>query len=296
MRKSFFEASARERLLGVVDPGSLKEFLPPSARQTSPHLNLLDQPVAFDDGIIVGAARLDGAPILVAAQEGRFLGGAVGEVHGAKLVGLIERARAAPVAPAAVLLLFDSGGVRLHEANAGLLAVSEIIRALLRARRDGLRFIGLIGGSSGCFGGTGLIARCCDALVISEEGRLAMSGPEVIETVRGVEEFDSRDRALVWRVTGGKHRYLLGEVDSFVPDETAAFRAAAIGLLQRPAGLDLETVEREHAFLARRWERFGNCDDAPEIWRELGVPLPLQVPGLAAADFVALAQPCRDQP
>ena len=46
-----------------------------------------------------------------------------------------------------------------------------------------------------------------------------MSGPEVIETARGVEEFDSRDRALVWRVTGGKHRYLLGEVDRLVEDD-----------------------------------------------------------------------------
>jgi biotin-independent malonate decarboxylase gamma subunit len=33
---------------------------------------------------------------------------------------------------------------------------------------------------------------------------------EVIETNRSVEEFDSRDRALVWRTMGGKHRRLIG--------------------------------------------------------------------------------------
>ena len=38
------------------------------------------------------AARSTGAPVLIAAQEGDFMGGAVGEVHGAKLVGLLERA------------------------------------------------------------------------------------------------------------------------------------------------------------------------------------------------------------
>ncbi len=39
------------------------------------------------------AARLDGAPVFVAAQEGRFMGGAFGEVHGAKLTGLLRAAR-----------------------------------------------------------------------------------------------------------------------------------------------------------------------------------------------------------
>ena len=290
MRNSFFEASARERVLGLVDADSFREFIPPEARVSSPHMAMLEQPAAFDDGIVVGAARLTGQPVLVAAQEGAFLGGAIGEVHGAKLVGLIERARAER--PAAVLILFDSGGVRLHEANAGLIAVSEIIRAVLGARAEGLRFIGLIGGAGGCFGGTGLIARCCDALVMSEEGRLAMSGPEVIETVRGVEEFDSRDRALVWRVTGGKHRYLLGEADALVDDDIGAFRAAAAGLLDAPAGLTLEAVEAEHARLAERWQRFGRADDAPEIWHALGVPADADVAMMGAEEFVAMAARC----
>jgi malonate decarboxylase beta subunit len=291
MQRSYYEASARERLLGVVDAGSFHEFVPPAARVTSPHLAQLDQPVAFDDGAIVGAATLAGSPVLVAAQEGAFLGGAIGEVHGAKLMGLIARAR--EERPTAVLLLFDSGGVRLHEANAGLIAVSELLRAVLRARLDGVKFIGLIGGAGGCFGGTGLIARCCDVLVMSEEGRLGMSGPEVIETARGVEEFDSRDRALVWRVTGGKHRYLLGEVDCLVEDDIACFRAAAIGALKTPGGLSLDDVEREHDRLQRRWERFGRCDDALEIWGELGVREPERISLMSAEEFVAMAEPLR---
>lgn len=291
MPRSFHEASARSRLLGVVDAGSFHEFIPPEARASSPHLAMLDQPVALDDGLIIGAATLNGSPVLVASQEGLFLGGAIGEVHGAKLVGLVQRA--VVERPKAVLILFDSGGVRLHEANAGLIAVSEILRAVLGARADGIRFIGLIGGSGGCFGGTGLIARCCDALVMSEEGRLAMSGPEVIETVHGVEEFDSRDRALVWRVTGGKNRYLLGEADSLVDDDVAAFRAGAIELLDGPAGLTLEAVEAEHARLQARWTRFESCDDALDVWMQLGVPDPTAVAMMPAAEFVNMAEACR---
>ena len=111
----------------------------------SPHLRQLDTPAAFDDGIIVGRGTLDGM-VLVAAQEGGFMGGAVGEVHGAKLAGLLERAL--DERPAAVLLLVESGGVRLHEANAGLIAVSEVMRAVLAVRAAGIPVVVLDGGSA----------------------------------------------------------------------------------------------------------------------------------------------------
>src|SRR6202035_1426831 len=98
-------------------------------RITSPHLAQLDAPVSFDDGVIVGHGRLHGGTVFAAAQEGGFMGGAVGEVHGAKLVGMLKRAVAEQAD--AVLLLLETGGVRLHEANAGLIAVSEVMRAVL---------------------------------------------------------------------------------------------------------------------------------------------------------------------
>ncbi|SIT06434.1 biotin-independent malonate decarboxylase subunit beta [Insolitispirillum peregrinum] len=283
MTQSYYEASARERLAAVLDPSSFQEILPPSARVTSPHLRQLDTPAAFDDGIIVGEGRLDGQPVLAAAQEGGFMGGAVGEVHGAKLVGLLERAL--DTRPTAVLLLVESGGVRLHEANAGLIAVSEVMRAVLAVRGAGIPVIVLDGGQFGCFGGMGIVARLCDTVIISEEGRLGLSGPEVIETTCGVEEFDSRDRALVWRTVGGKHRTLLGEAGELVADATAAFRAAAIRALALTPDLSLEALEREHAALGQRIERFGDCHDAVDIWRALGIEAPERLPLLEAADF-----------
>ncbi len=185
-------------------------------------------PAAFDDGVAIGRGLLDGQTVFVAAQEGEFMGGGVGEVHGAKLVGLLRRAQLER--PAAVLLLADSGGVRLHEANAGLIAVSEVMRALLDARAGGVPVIVLIGGANGCFGGMGIVARCADHLVMSDIGRLAMSGPEVIEASHGVEEFDARDRALVWRTTGGKHRWLCGDCDA------AGRRRCGAVPQRRPAG------------------------------------------------------------
>jgi malonate decarboxylase beta subunit len=283
--QSYYEATARERLAGILDSGSLREILPPTDRITSPHLRALDLPIAFDDGVIIGEATLDGLPVLVAAQEGGFMGGAVGEVQGAKIVGLLERARASRVA--GVVLLLESGGVRLQEANAGLIAVSEIIRAICATRAAAIPVVAAIGGQYGCFGGMGIAAGCCSAVVMPEEGRLGLSGPEVIETAHGVDEFDSRDRALVWRTVGGKHRFLLGDCNLLVDDRQDAFRAALAQALRCGDVLDLDAVEREHALLSARLDAYGQCADGEDIWRAMGFESPQDVPMLATDVLVA---------
>ncbi|TFW16921.1 biotin-independent malonate decarboxylase subunit beta [Duganella callida] len=286
---SYQEATARERLQRLFDAGSFEEFLPPSARVISPHLGQLNAPVSFDDGVVVGRALLGGVPVYTAAQEGAFMGGAVGEVHGAKLTGLLRRA--VRERAAAVVLLVESGGVRLHEANAGLIAVSEVMRALLDARAAGVPVVVLVGGANGAFGGMGIVTRCANSIIMSEEGRLAMSGPEVIETANGVEEFDSRDRALVWRTTGGKHRYLLGDADRIVNDDIAAFRAAAQEAVAAvtSAALTLEALEAEQRMLERRLNDYGKLHEPADIWRAMGMPDADNLPMLDVDSFNAAA-------
>jgi malonate decarboxylase beta subunit len=286
MKRSFAESTARERVTHLLDAGSFQEILGPTERVLSPHLALLGVPSSFDDGVVIGSGTLAGQAVLIAAQEGAFMGGGVGEVHGAKLVGLFKRALR--VKPTAVIVLAESGGVRLHEANAGLIAVSEVMRALLDARASGIPVLMLIGGANGCFGGMGLIARCADHVVMSDIGRLAMSGPEVIESSNGVEEFDSRDRALVWRTTGGKHRYLMGDCDVLVEDELVAFRDAATALLNQSRPLSLAALEAEHTLLSERLTRCGDCRDALDIWARAGVPDPARVADVEAEQMPAL--------
>ncbi|MDI3565485.1 biotin-independent malonate decarboxylase subunit beta [Bradyrhizobium sp. Arg816] len=283
---SWYEASARQRIDAFVDAGSFAELIGPELREMSPHLAIFDLPEQFDDGIVVGRGRLDGVPVLVAAQEGRFMGGAFGEVHGAKLTGLLRAARALHQD---VLILFDTGGVRLQEANAGELAIAEIMRAVIEARRAGIHVLGLIGGRAGCYGGGSLIAGTCSRLIVSEQGRISVSGPEVIETNKGIEEFDSRDRALVWRTMGGKHRYLIGGADAFVDDEALAFRQAAIDALKTMRGCDVAVLEAEQKRLERRLQRFGEAADAVEIWQALGIDQPTGIPALPTAAFLRAA-------
>lgn len=291
-RHSFYEASARGRIAGLLDEGSFVEFCGAPARRTSPHLTDLSLPVAFDDGVVVGEGTLEGHAVLIGAQEGRFMGGSVGEVHGAKLTGLLERAL--DIRPAAVVLALDTGGVRLQEANAGLIAMGEIQRAVLNARAAGIPVIVAIGGSNGCYGGMSIVARSCDRIVASEQGRLSISGPEVIESVEGIEEFDSQDRALVWRTMGAKHRHLIGDVDALVPDSIEAFRRTIADWLSRPRPLDLAALEAEHAMLGDRLERYADCRDGVEVWERLGVAEPERVPELEEDAFLTMTAGLRE--
>ncbi|MEJ0026513.1 MAG: biotin-independent malonate decarboxylase subunit beta [Rhizomicrobium sp.] len=292
---SWYEVSARRRVDLLLDAGSFGEFIGPEQREISPHLKVFDLPEEFDDGIVVGRGMLGGSSVFVAAQEGRFMGGAFGEVHGAKLTGLLRAARDIKSVP--VLILFDTGGVRLQEANAGELAIAEIMRAVIEARLAGVKVVGLIGGRAGCYGGGGLIAACCSALAVSEQGRIAVSGPEVIETNRGVEEFDSKDRALVWRTMGGKHRRLLGGADAFADDTVLAFRAAALDLLGSVGGFGVDILRAEQARLEDRLKRFGACADALDIWAAEGIADAAAIPGMPAGQFILIADRVRkDQP
>ena len=123
-----------------------------------------------------------------------------------------------------------------------------------------------------------------------------MSGPEVIEASHGVEEYDSQDRALVWQTSGGKHRWLTADCDDLVSDTVAAFRAAALRGLKRPARgpVTLEELEQEHRLLAQRaallpveqWEQTDN--QAQTLWQALGVKQTDQVGQMDATAVKAL--------
>jgi len=288
-KSGWFDATARQRVTGLLDPGSFTEFIGPSERVQSPHLKMFDLPSAFDDGVIIGGGKLKGKDVLVAAQEGQFMGGTFGEVSGAKILGLVRAARHRKELPQTVLLLLDSGGVRLQEANAGELAVAELMRAIVQARCAGVAVIALVGGKSGAFGGAGLTAATCSRIVISEQGRIGVSGPEVIETNKGVEEFDAEDKALVWSTDGGKNRRLIGGADAFAEDSMDGFRAAAEAVLAKVPSFDLKTMQAEQERLTARQQRLGACDDAVSMWRILGIKDPEAVRDMDGKDLTALA-------
>ncbi|MFX1764763.1 biotin-independent malonate decarboxylase subunit beta [Paraburkholderia sp. A1RI-2L] len=227
LRESFIELSARERAAAVLDKGSFRELLGPFDRIESPWLPLQGIVCQADDGAVIARGTLDGEPAVVCAIESAFQGGSIGEVSGSKIAAALELAladceRGKIVRP---VVLFETGGVRLQEANLGLAVIAEIQSAIVALRRH-VPVVGVIAGMVGCFGGMSLAAALCSSLVMTKQGRLGMNGPEVIEQEAGIEELDSSDRRHVWQLIGGEQRARTGYADALVDDAVDDVRAA----------------------------------------------------------------------
>lgn len=229
-RHSFIELNARERARAVLDAGSFRELLGPFDRLKSPWLELQGIVAQADDGVVIARGRLDGHEAVVASIEGAYQGGSIGEVSGAKIAGALELAlrdaeRGRLVRP---VLLLETGGVRLQEANLGLAAIAEIHGAIVALRRH-VPVVAVAAGLVGCFGGMSLAAALCSQLIMTRQARLGMNGPEVIEQEAGLAELDAGDRALVWSVMGGEQRRASGFADALVEDDTQAIACAVRG-------------------------------------------------------------------
>ena len=227
LRESFIELSARERARALLDPDSFRELLGPFDRLESPWLPLQGVVCQADDGVVIARGTIDGAPSVIAAIEPAFQGGSIGEVSGSKIAGALELAlrdceRGHLVRP---VVLFETGGVRLQEANLGLAVIAEIQAAIVALRRY-VPVVGVIAGMVGCFGGMSLAAALCSQLIVTKLGRLGMNGPEVIEQEAGIDELDASDKRRIWQLIGGEQRVATGLADVLVDDDLDAIRAA----------------------------------------------------------------------
>lgn len=304
---SFLAANARERALGMCDKGSFTEFLNPLDRFESPHLPVLGTAVEFDDGTVTGVGLLGKHPVFIVSMEGKFIGGAIGEVNGAKMVGTIRLALkvAADIKAAhpddyaerrpLVAISFETGGVRLHEANAGLLAHAEVMDAFQDCRRI-IPVVAVVGSKVGCFGGMGFVAAATDVIIMNEQGRIGLTGPEVIEQEMGKDEFDASNKALVYRTTGAKHKYIIQDCNYLVEDTIGAFKEALVEV----AAIPMEEIEgmRRIGSLKLVQEQQGlvklvgemQPKDSMDLWKYYGNENPAELPELTTAEFLKVVK------
>lgn len=266
-RTSFVEMNARARATALLDPGSFRELLGPFDRVESPWLARQGVVPQADDGVVVARGTIGGEAAVVVAIEGAFQGGSTGEVSGAKIAGALELAlqdceAGRPIRP---VLVFETGGVRLQEANLGLAAMAEVHAAVV-ALRAHVPVVGVISGMVGCFGGMGITAGLMSRLIVTRQARLGLNGPEVIEQNAGIDELDSRDRPLIWSLTGGEQRHAVGLADVLAPDDAPAIAAAVRAAFE--AGRPKEHRSELIDFWRTRLERLPERAD-PAALREL---------------------------
>jgi malonate decarboxylase beta subunit len=260
-RQSFIELNARERAQCLMDYDSWRELVGPFDRIESPWLPAQGIAPQSDDGCVVLKGTVAGEAVVVIALEGGFQAGSMGEVSGAKMSTALDLAAqdSQNGTKTAAILLLETGGVRLQEANLGLAVVAEVMASMLALRRHA-PIITVIAGTVGCFGGMSLAAGLSSYLVMTREARLGLNGPEVIEQESGLEEFDSSDHALVWAIDGGEQRVAMGVADELVLDDVQSIAAA----VRRYVAAGLPPVHRSEQFEIYR-KRTAALDTSSQI-------------------------------
>ncbi len=260
-KHSFVELGARQRAKALLDAGSYRELIDPFQRVMSPWLSRQGVVPQADDGVVIAKGSIAGLPVVIAAIEGNFQGGSLGEVGGAKMAGALELAAEdnRNDIPTRAILLLETGGVRLQEANLGLAAIADIHAAIVDLRQY-QPVIGVVAGSVGCFGGMSIAAGLCSYLLVTREARLGLNGPQVIEQEAGLEEYDSRDRPFIWSLTGCEQRFNSGLADRYVADDVAQIQQQITELLQQGLPGKQRSRQVEHYL-----ERLAALNAEPQI-------------------------------
>ncbi|WP_284090960.1 biotin-independent malonate decarboxylase subunit beta [Acinetobacter pittii] len=258
-KQDFIELSARERAKALLDEGTFRELLDPFARVMSPWLvkqNIVPQ---ADDGVVIAKGSIQERPVVLISIEGLFQGGSLGEVGGAKIAGALELAVEDNLKgiPTAAILLLETGGVRLQEANLGLAAIAEIQAAIVNLRQY-QPVIAVVAGSVGCFGGMSIAAGLCSYIVMTQEGRLGLNGPQVIEQEAGVQEYNAKDRPFIWSITGGNQRFASGLADAYVDDDRQKIRQQVIDYLIQ--GVPQQHRSSNHSFYLAKLQQVDTAE------------------------------------
>jgi malonate decarboxylase beta subunit len=143
------------------------------------------------DALLLGRGRLGGRAALIAVTNGAVKGGTLGKREAGLLARLVEEAdRAGRRDRPILLIVFDTGGVRVEEGPAALAAVSAVGASLARLSLSGVRTISVISGPRGCFGALAVMAAVPDHVAMAANCHWGLTGPKLIGDVGG-----SRKRA-----------------------------------------------------------------------------------------------------
>ena len=154
----------RERLAALFDPGTL-EVLPADGDERS--------------GVVAGVGLVHGSGVVAFASDPRVQGGAMGSGGCAAIVSAYAEAvtRGVPVVG-----LWHSGGARLAEGVASLHAVGTVFAAMTAASGRIPQISVVLGPAAG---GAAYGPALTDIVILSGQGRIFVTGPDVVRSVTG---------------------------------------------------------------------------------------------------------------
>ena len=132
-----------------------------------------------DSGMLAALVQVDGRPAVVFVSDPRVQGGAMGEAGCKVVLVAYERALADEVP---VVGLWHSGGARLREGVVSLHAVGEVFAIMTRASGKVPQISVVIGAAAG---GAAYGPALTDVVVLGPDGRVFVTGPDVVRSVTG---------------------------------------------------------------------------------------------------------------
>ncbi len=152
----------RARLESLFDPGSLSLLTPEDS-----------------SGVLTGTGSIDGLPAVAFASDPRVQGGATGAAGCVAIVAAYDHAieTGAPI-----IGLWHSGGARLREGVESLHAVGTVFAAMTRASGKILQISVVLGAAAG---GAAYGPALTDLVILSDHGRIFVTGPDVVRSVTG---------------------------------------------------------------------------------------------------------------
>ncbi len=169
--------TARERIERVADPNSFQEF-GMFAKHRATEFGMAGKEFPAD-GVVTGAAQVDGRLIHLASQDFTVGGGSAGEVHSDKVA---EAMRLSLKTGSPFVFINDSGGARVQEGIDSLAGYGRVFYSNVMLS-GAVPQIALICGP--CAGGAAYSPALTDFIIQTKGAQMFITGPSVIKQVTG---------------------------------------------------------------------------------------------------------------
>ena len=150
------------RLTALFDEGSMRP------------VSTLDK-----SGVLTARGEVNGSPVIAYCSDARVMGGAMGTDGCMHIVHAIDTAVAERIP---VVGIWHSGGARLNEGVTALDAVGHVFAAMIRASGQVPQISVVLGPAAG---GGAYGPALTDVVVMSDTGRIFVTGPDVVRSVTG---------------------------------------------------------------------------------------------------------------